>query len=189
MKDFLTIGTSITAILLSIVTAYFQFRQIDDLRVVFREPFTSLERYGEEVSVHFSAAFTFVNSGNTVASVQNIELHVPIESESQEVKDCGYHDSDVIVANAAHIKPFVLRPGDIVTQEIVFHSFVIPIEKTSTKASRVAACLKYYVLNNDAQLVCPSFPAFRVAPDDRARDDFTEGEKGTRLLPAQECER
>jgi hypothetical protein len=129
-----------------------------------------------------------VNSGTTAASVQNIELNVPIESASHDVEHCDDHRCDFIVANAIDIKPFVLAPGDIVTREIVFSTVVIPIGKTPTKASHSAAYLKYYVLNNEAQLVCPSFPAFRVSLDDPTSNDFGEGEKGARLLPAQKCE-
>jgi hypothetical protein len=122
LKDRITFSFSLIALLLSLLSVYWTtIRRVDDLSVAVsdlrgEEPVT-FDDQNNIIHYNSSPIFTFINFGTRPIAVTNITLRLgqPSKGEgSQPCKDLSGKTDYIYLSN----EPFVIKPGEIVTQRV-----------------------------------------------------------------------
>jgi hypothetical protein len=115
LKDWFSTILSLLAFIVSGLSLWLSnFRQVDDLRLILpdQRPFFSFSADEETLDYAADYKLLLLNSGNRPIAISQIQFSV-----HQDVNAQRSHCSDV--GPSFHITPFVIKPGELVVQDIV----------------------------------------------------------------------
>ncbi len=189
INERIAIAVSVVAIIVSVVTAYFQFRQEDELRVVtFMMDTPAMIQTEEGISLQSSWQFSFSNTGNRPALIQGISWLIAhtegTDPGREELERCWTSPGGVISEPwQPRMAPFVAEPGKIHTVVVDFPP-VTPQFTSGGYAGHFVTCFKFVVIDADGRSYCPSVPAlwFDGGGGSGSGDAFYQ------LLPSPPCQ-
>ena len=169
-KDWIGVGTGLTALVLSALTAYFNvFRQSDDLRVVISGTIKSVSLAGHSpnVSLVVDADYqiAFINAGSQPIDISQVGLiSAHREKEAADGNDCPAGSFDLGYKSDA----FVLKPGEIIRKDIRFSDDsksshgTIPLPSKLSDKEIFLVCLRFDFVTLDAVALGSSKGVMRI---------------------------
>jgi hypothetical protein len=115
VKDWVSIGFSASALLVSLLTVYFtQIRKVDDLRVAFTTMFNA--RADESILstiIESPLEIAFVNNGNRTIAVSGVGIGAV---ENSDADDCKTGSGQFV---PYELEPFVINAGQVLVKKAV----------------------------------------------------------------------
>jgi hypothetical protein len=147
LKDWFSTILSLLAFIVSGLSLWLSnFRQVDDLRLILPDQRPSFLFSADEKTLDYSADYKLLllNSGNRPIAISRIQFSVHQDVNTQR-SDC----SDV--GPSFHITPFVIKPGELVVQDIVLkdHNPLTVNPRSAEGIDRFTACLVFDVATPD----------------------------------------
>jgi hypothetical protein len=114
-KDWVTLGTSAAALLISLATAYFNFfHLVDDVSVgIARVHHAAIDRSTGKLRISGTTDLTFINSGNRPAAVSWVSF---IASPDDPARRTCWLENDSARYFSFQSSPFVVAPGQIIVK-------------------------------------------------------------------------
>jgi hypothetical protein len=165
-KDWASLLLSITALAISAATAYFNFLQIDDLKVLVQgySKF-ELDRKSQRLTPRPNYSLTLINSGTRAASITYVGIAIQQFAGVDNATSC----STVQNWSTTGLGPLVVKPNDISILEIAPDNSALWLENESK-------------WSGDKMTVLICFMFIAIAPDRRRANVAVEASRITMNL-------
>jgi hypothetical protein len=161
LKDYLTLIISTAALFVSLITAYFTFRHIDDVRMILpdmNDLAIRMKIAEDRLSVAASQNITFINSGNRAAAITRVVLMKFGPFEGDETK-CQVN-MDTLNYD---FEPVVIKPGEILMRKVKLSDTqqssvvsskdgILPFDSNTIKPAMFLFCLSINIETPDSLL-------------------------------------